>query len=162
MQAPLCLTTEPEIITLPPTLFIYREKTGPFMQNAPLAWREFWSIAGDKFGNASILDMAGLGWIDGSKHGDAAFIYQAGIVVESMPETLPEGLQIRSLPQSKYAAFLLTGPYTQLADAYPAVFAILAKTSLQIRDDFCMERYLNNPMTTPPEQLQTKILIPLV
>jgi effector-binding domain-containing protein len=158
----LNITTTPEIITFPSTLFLYLEKTGPFIQKAPLAWREFWQIAGGKFAPDQIAGMAGLGRIDSTKTGDEAFIYQAGFLLQSTPNTMPAGLQLRTIPQATYARFVLTGPYSQLAAAYPAIFTIIEQEKVPVRsDDFCIERYLNDPQITPEPELVTEILIPV-
>eukprot|EP00735_Rhodelphis_limneticus_P006697 TRINITY_DN19129_c0_g1::TRINITY_DN19129_c0_g1_i1::g.13907::m.13907 TRINITY_DN19129_c0_g1::TRINITY_DN19129_c0_g1_i1::g.13907 ORF type:complete len:162 (+),score=27.20,GyrI-like/PF06445.10/3.5e-20,Cass2/PF14526.1/1.9e-11 TRINITY_DN19129_c0_g1_i1:80-565(+) len=156
------LSTEPEIITSVPALFLYLEKIGPFSKNAPQAWGEFWlPEAGGKIPRDQITGMLALSRIDCTKEGDDKFTYQAGIYVKSQPESLPANLQIRELPAGKYARFLLKGPYEQLAYAYPAAFAIMEKKDMKLREDFCMERYLNDPETTPQDQLETEILIPI-
>ncbi len=105
--------------------------------------------------------MAGLSRIDDTKAGDAAFIYQAGVFHKAKPRNVPDGLQARSLREGKYARFLLTGPYSQLAGAYPVAFSILEKAKVAVRKDFCIEKYLNSP-DTPESQLKTEILIPVL
>jgi effector-binding domain-containing protein len=42
------------------------------------------------------------------------------------------------------------------------VFEIVAEKKIQMRDDYCIENYTNDPRTTPEEQLVTEILIPTV
>jgi effector-binding domain-containing protein len=37
---------------------------------------------------------------------------------------------------------------------------IIAETKLPVRDDYFLENYVNDPRTTPPEQLVTEILVP--
>ena len=118
-------------------------------------------IAGGQFEPRRLVGMAGLSRIDRSKTGDDAFIYQAGILLEAKPAEIPQGLQSRKLASGKYARFLLTGSYAQLPAAYPKAFSILEDAKLAIRDDFCMERYLNTPQDTPEDRLETEILIPI-
>jgi AraC family transcriptional regulator len=158
----LHLSSTPKIITLEPAPLLYLQKIGPFIKNAPLAWKEFWHIVGGKIEQNQMAGMVGLGRIDHTKTGDDAFIYRAGVVLHQMPDNVPAGLQRGVLPQGNYACFLLTGSYSQLPSAYPAIFAMTDKEKLYVRsDDFCIERYLNNPQTTPEEQLETEILIPI-
>lgn len=158
----LNLSDKPEIVTLEKAPFVYVEKIGPFMVQAPLAWQEFWSIAGSEFEKKSIVAMMGLSRIDEAKKGDEAFVYQAGISVKSLPSRLSHGLLKRELPGGKFARFLLTGSYTQLADAYPRAFSILEEMKLGLRDEFCAECYLNSPIDTSEDDLKTEILIPVL
>jgi DNA gyrase inhibitor GyrI len=156
------LTLSPEIITLKPALLVYLEKIGPFAKTAPSAWKEFWSMAGGQFDQDQIAGMVGLSRIDPTKTGDDAFIYRAGITLKSKPAKIPQGLRSRELESGKYARFLLTGSYKQLPAAYPKAFSILEAMGLEVRDEFCVERYLNTPQDVPEDRLQTEILIPIV
>jgi DNA gyrase inhibitor GyrI len=160
-ETPLNLTTESEIITLPPEPLVYIEKRGAFMTVAPLAWREFGPIARSAFDKNQITGIMGLGRVDKAL-GEAGNIYQAGLTLRSAPDTLPAGVQLRQLPGGKYARFLLTGSYAQLAAAMPRAFAILENKGISRRDEFCMERYLNDVAVTPEAELKTEILIPVM
>jgi DNA gyrase inhibitor GyrI len=155
------LTASPEIITSKPAFLVYLEKIGPFLKTAPVAWKEFWSIARSRLDPSQIACMAGLSRIDHNKTGEHAFIYQAGVTLKSKPAQIPPGLESRQLESGKYARFLLTGSYAQLPAAYPKAFSVLEEAQLEIRDDFCVERYLNTPQDTAEDQLETEILIPL-
>jgi effector-binding domain-containing protein len=59
------------------------------------------------------------------------------------------------------ARFVLTGPYTNLPQASSRVFDIVKEKNIRLRDDFCIENYVNDPRTTPEDQLVTQILVPL-
>jgi DNA gyrase inhibitor GyrI len=155
------ITSDLEFITLQPSFLVYLEKLGPFSKTAPLAWKEFWSIAAGQLGQGKNSSMVGLSWIDETKAGDAAFIYQAGVLLVEKPDRIPNGLQVRLLKEGKYARFLLTGAYSQLPIAYPFAFSILEKENVAVRKDFCLEKYLNS-MDTPEENLKTEILIPVL
>jgi DNA gyrase inhibitor GyrI len=74
----------------------------------------------------------------------------------------PEGLQSTKIKGGKYSRFVLTGPYSGLTEAYGRVFEIVAETKIGLRDDYCIENYVNDPRTTPEQQLITEILIPTV
>jgi hypothetical protein len=99
--ANLNLSDEPEAILLPPTHLVYLEKIGPFKQTAPLAWREFWAIAGGQLDQSQITRMVGLSRMDPTKQGDAAYVYQAGVLFSAPPGALPKGLQSRLMPAGK-------------------------------------------------------------
>jgi len=49
-----------------------------------------------------------------------------------------------------------------LPEASGRVFEMVEEKKIQMRDDFCIENYANDPRTTPEEQLITEILIPTV
>jgi len=155
------LTENPEIVETPPRTYLYLEKIGPFMVQAPKAWHEFSEIAEPLKPELSITGMAGLSKIDESKQGDDRFVYQAGLFLKDTPKTVSKGLKLRTAPAGKYARFLLTGSYHQLPNAYPQIFSILQSRNISMRDEFCAEVYLNTPEETAEADLKTEILIPV-
>ena len=50
----------------------------------------------------------------------------------------------------------------ETTDAVRRIFEIVAEKKIQMRDDYCIENYTNDPRTTPEDQLVTEILIPTV
>jgi DNA gyrase inhibitor GyrI len=160
VQPKLNLSSEPDIVSLSPATLAYVEKLGPFQKTAPLAWKQFWSIAAGRIAAGDIAAAVALSRIDDTRAGDAAYIYQAGVLLTRKAAVAPDGLQLRELQPGKYARFLLTGPYAQLSAAYPAAFSILQTANFRLREDFCIEKYLNSP-DTPEHELQTDILIPI-
>ena len=88
-------------------------------------------------------------------------IYQAGVGCSEMPQKLPEGLQHRAIKSGNYARFLLTGPYSHIWPAFNRIFKTLADKKADLRPEFCIENYLNDPRVTPEENLQTELLVPI-
>jgi len=86
-------------------------------------------------------------------------IYRAGFALAAAPEQLPEGLQYEKFAGGNYSRFVLTGPYTELPQASGRVW-VIAGEKIQVRDDFAVENYVNDPRVTPADQLVTEILIP--
>jgi effector-binding domain-containing protein len=78
------------------------------------------------------------------------------------PKNLPAGVRYEKFKGGKYSKFVLTGPYSNLPEASRRVFEIAAEKKIQMRDDYCIENYMNDPRTTPEEELVTEILIPTV
>lgn len=154
------LSGVPDVHVLPPARFVYLERRGPFAATAPRAWREFFELTAGQLDPARIVGRAALSRLDPSRAGDAAFVYQAGVLCDEFPARLPAGIAARQIGGERYAGFLLTGSYTQLAGAYPTAFALVAKAGLELRDDFCIERYLSGP-DTPEADLMTQILLPV-
>jgi DNA gyrase inhibitor GyrI len=89
-------------------------------------------------------------------------VYRAGVSLAAEPENLPANLKYEKFRGGKYSRFVLTGSYANLPEASGRVFEIVAEKKIQMRDDYCIENYANDPRTTPEEQLITQILIPTV
>ena len=87
-------------------------------------------------------------------------IYRAGVSLAGAPRNLPENMKYEKFKGGKYSRFVLTGPYSHLPEASGRVFEVVEEKKIPLRDDFCIENYVNDPRTTPEEQLMTEILIP--
>lgn len=81
--------------------------------------------------------------------------------------TVPEGtlgadpVAVSVLPGGKFAMALHTGPYEKLSETYQAIMQAMAAQALVFRVGPCVEKYVNNPMHTPPEDLLTEIYTPI-
>jgi effector-binding domain-containing protein len=67
----------------------------------------------------------------------------------------------RELPAGDYATYLHVGPYDQLGSAYTALEAFVREQG-RTASGLAFEFYYNSPEETPPEQLQTLVMFPLV
>jgi AraC family transcriptional regulator len=77
---------------------------------------------------------------------------------------LPLGgsLAWQALAPGRYAVFLHSGPYTTLWQTWKAIYRDWVPASAErLRDAPPLEVVLNDPETTPPEQLKTEIWLPL-
>ena len=151
----MSLDEKPEIITWPEMHYVFVERVGPFMQNAGAAWQQAHTLAGALAENNKITGYMAL-YKMGPK------IYRAGFSIAAPPVKLPEGLQYERFHGGKYVQFELVGPYDQLPQASGRVWAIVGEKKIELRDDFAIENYLNDPKTTPPEKLITHIMIPTI
>ncbi|MGA2414198.1 MAG: GyrI-like domain-containing protein [Candidatus Sulfotelmatobacter sp.] len=147
------LTEEPEIVTWPQTRYVFIESVGLFQETAPKAWQALHQL---------IPRIAEHNQIKGymSLYKAAPKIYRAGVSLAAEPRDLPEGVNYSHFAGGKYSRFVLTGPYPQLGEATGRVFQLVDEKKIPIRDDYCIENYVNDPRTTPEEQLITEILIP--
>jgi predicted transcriptional regulator YdeE len=147
------LTETPEYITWPETHYVFVERVGPFMKNAPEAW-------GEAHGRlAALMESSQInGYM--SLYKPEAQVYRAGFAVESEPDQVPDGLRYERFPGGKYARFILTGPYNHLPEATGRVFEQVAEQKIPVRDDFFIENYVNDPRKTPAEELVTQIHVP--
>ena len=160
-EVPVRLSKDYEIITRPAAHYVYLEKRGQFAEVAPPTWNEMSPLVFKTFPPESLREFLGLSTIDRSRMGDEAMIYQAGVTVATEPKKLPSGLEHRKMRSGDYARFLLTGPYSQIWPAFQQIFKRLAEEKIELRQDYCIENYLNNPQSTPEDQLLTEILIPV-
>lgn len=149
------LTPEPELVTWPETHYVFIEKIGPFQDTAPQAWQSVHQLVPGISEHNEITGYMSLYRVEPK-------IYRAGVSVAAAPKHLPDGLQYERFKGGKYSRFVLTGPYSGLPQASGRVFEIVSEKNIQMRDDYCIENYVNDPRTTPEPQLLTEILIPTV
>lgn len=147
------LTQTPEIVNWPETHYVYLEKIGPFQNTAPQAWQELQQLIGKISEQNKITGFMSLYKVEPK-------IYRAGVSVDVAAKDLPAPLAYTGFKGGKYSRFVLTGAYSQLPEASGRVFQTVAEKKIPVRDDFCIENYLNDPRTTPEPQLITQILIP--
>ena len=154
-KAPIRVTQDPEIVTWPETHYVFVEKVGPFQNTAPQAWNEVHPLVARISEHNKVTGYMSL-YKAGPK------IYRAGVAVAAEPKNLPENVRQEKFKGGKYSRFVLTGSYANLPEACGRVFEIVSEKKIQVRDDYCIENYVNDPRTTPEEQLVTEILIPTV
>ena len=147
------LTEQPEIVNWPETHYVFVEKIGPFMNTAQQAWQNAHEFVPELSKNNKIT-----GYLSLYKVGPQ--VYRAGFALKTAPVELPAGLSYEKFAGGKYSRFVVTGSYRQLPQASGRVFELMAEKEIQVRDDFNIENYVNDPKTTPEDQLITDILIP--
>ena len=147
------LTEEPEVVNFPPTHYVFVEKVGPFQNTAPQAWNNAHTFVPELSKKNKIT-----GYMSLYKMGPK--VYRAGFSLAAPPVDLPEGLTAEEFPGGKYSQFVLIGPYTDLPAASGRVWNIVAEKKIPVRDDFAIENYVNDPRSTPEDQLETHILLP--
>jgi effector-binding domain-containing protein len=149
------LTQEPEIVTWPETHYVFIEKIGPFQNTAPQAWQELHPLVPRISEHNKITGYMSLYQV-GPK------VYRAGLSLAAEATNLPTNIKYEKFKGGKYSRFVLTGSYANLPEASGRVFEIVAEKKIQMRDDYCIENYANDPRTTPEDQLVSEILIPTV
>lgn len=149
------LNEHPEIVTFPEMHYVFIERVGPFMENAPAAWQDLHKLAPALSENNRITGGMAL-------YKMGAKVYRAGFSIAGAPVKLPDGLKYEKFRGGKYLRFELTGPYSDLPQASGRVWEIVGEKKIELRDDFAIENYLNDPKSTPAEQLITHIMIPTI
>jgi effector-binding domain-containing protein len=154
-QVQLKLTQEPEIVTWPEMHYVFIEKVGPFMETAAKAWQSLHQVVPAISEHNKITGYTSLYNVEPK-------IYRAGVSLAAEPQNLPEGVRYEKFKGGRYSRFVLTGPYSLLPEACGRVFDIVSEKKIQLRDDYGIENYVNDPRTTPEDQLITEILVPMV
>src|SRR3984893_857494 len=132
------LTQEPEIVTWPETHYVFIEKIGPFQNTARQAWQNLHQLVPGISEHNKITRYMSLYRV-GPK------IYRAGGWLAAEPKNFPEGLEYTKCKGGKYSRFVLTGPYSDFPEASGRVFAVVSEKKIQVRDDYCIENYVNDP-----------------
>ena len=148
------LTEKPDTLQWPETHYVFIEKIGPFQQNAPQAWQEVHKLLSTLAEHNQITAYFSLYRTDTQ-------VYRAGVGLAAPPKELPAGLTYEKVPGGKYSRFVLTGPYPNLGPATGRAFELAAQLHLPLRRDFNIENYVNDPRTTPEEELITEIMFPI-
>ena len=150
---PVQLTETPDVVAWPEKYYVFIEKVGPFQTNAPQAWQEFHQkIPAIAEGNTITGYFSLYKW--------EKQIYRAGVSVAAEPKNLPSGVKYEKFEGGKYSRFILTGSYSQLPEASGRAFHLVHEKKIPLRDDFNIENYVNDPRTTPENQLITEIMFP--
>jgi len=139
---------------------LYVQAHGPFDPNAKKAWGTFWQEAA-KIDRGQCVHMLGLSHMDPSAQGETAFTYRAGVIVKEDYHNPFAALQESQIQGGRYACYLLTGSYDQLGDAFAFALKDVEGSEHVLRNDFCVELYINSPENTPTEALQTELYIPI-
>jgi effector-binding domain-containing protein len=147
------LSLEPEIVNWPAIHYVFVEKAGPFQETAGQAWQNAHTFVPELSKKNQITKYMSL-YKMGPK------IYRAGFGLAAPPVDLPEGLAYEEFHGGKYSQFVLTGSYSHLPQASGRVWNAVAEKNITVRDDYAIENYVNDPRTTPEDQLVTQILVP--
>jgi len=71
-----------------------------------------------------------------------------------------DDIQASSIPGGKQAVCTHIGPYNAIEPAYNALTAFMAEQGVE-PTGVAYEFHLNDPMVTPPEELETRVVFPL-
>jgi effector-binding domain-containing protein len=150
---PVQLSETPDVVTWPEKYYVFIEKVGPFQINAPQAWQEFHQKTSAIAEHNTITGYFSLYKVDKQ-------VYRAGVSVAAKPKNLPSGVEYEKFEGGKYGRFILTGSYSQLPEACGRAFEIVRERKIPVRDGYNIENYVNDPRTTPEDELITEIMFP--
>jgi effector-binding domain-containing protein len=92
---------------------------------------------------------------------DLGFQFQAAVPVAQAPNPLPTGdIKAGKSPVGKALKFVHRGSYDSMDTTYDAITNYLDEQQLDALDLF-IEQYMNNPITTPEDDLVIEIYVPI-
>jgi AraC family transcriptional regulator len=149
-----------EVKELPSIKILFLRHVGPYSQ-VGAAWGRLMSWAGMRGLLGPQMRMIGIVHDDPDVTPADKVRYDAAVVVTRPVE--PEGeFGVTEIPGGKYAVFTHRGSYETLGATYQRFFGgWLPKSGRELRDAEAFEEYLNSPMNTKPEDLLTRIHVPL-
>lgn len=87
--------------------------------------------------------------------------YEACISIKN--DIKPDGkIGVKTIGGGRYAVFKVTGPYTLLAPSYDYIFGKwVPQSNVELRNEPNFEKYLKSADTTPQNELETEIWVPV-
>ncbi|HEX4008317.1 MAG TPA: TetR family transcriptional regulator [Acidobacteriaceae bacterium] len=133
--------------------YVFIERVGNIMENAPRAWNEVHRLVPQIAQHNQITGYMSLYKMDEG-------VYRAGVSLAAKPQHLPAGLRCEKYAGGKFHRYVLTGPFAHLPEATGLAVARAREQHLPLRNDFNIEYYVTDPRVTPEDQLITEILFP--
>lgn len=149
-----------EVKELPSMKVVFLRHVGPYSQ-VGATWGRLMSWAGMRGLLGPQTRMIGIVHDDPDITPADKVRYDAAVVANRPVQ--PEGeFGITELPGGRYAVFTHRGPYDTLGRTYQRLFGgWLPNSGYELRDAEAFEEYLNSPMNTKPDDLLTRIHVPL-
>ncbi len=150
-----------EIREIPEQAALAVRKTGAYSKAAEEAWKTLCSYAGPKGLMGPGTKFIGISHDDPDHVAAENLRYDACITLSRDDKGRGEVKKI-SLGGGRYAVTVHKGPFEKLKATYDGLFGDwLPSSGEKLRDADCLEIYLNDPDSTPPEDLRTEICVPL-
>jgi AraC family transcriptional regulator len=149
-----------EVKELPSVKLVFLRHAGPYSE-VGATWSRLMTWAGMRGLLGPDMRMIGIVYDDPDITPADKVRYDAAVVVNR--DVQPEGeFGVMEIPGGKYAVFIHQGPYDTLGKTYQRFFGgWLPKSGHELRDAEAFEDYLNSPMNTKPEDLVTRVHVPL-
>lgn len=157
------INKQPEIIQLPDYFAAYTFVQGAYgCPETPKAWERVRSYACRNGYLRKDTLWHGICLDDPQVTANENTRYLACLSIPDDNPVVEEGIYFRKLKGGKFASFLHKGSYPDLQKSYDYIeMNWLIQPDFHIRDYHSVDIYLNTPKMTPPEELLTKIMIPL-
>lgn len=157
------ISKQPQIRVIDDIKVVYANAIGTYGDhNTDNAWKTVCGYAGKNglFGPSS--QFIGICYDDPRITEPDRCHYEACISVAT--DAKPEGrVGVKTIRGGKFAVFLVKGPFTLLLPAYDYIFGEwIERTKTQLGNEPGFEKYLKSPDSTPAEELETEIWIPVL
>ena len=149
-----------EIQQLKPMRVAYLRHIGPYNAVAS-TWDRLLTLMGKDGYLGGNPMMLGICHDDPEVTPPSKIRYDACLTVDE--DYQPTGdIQVQNVEGGEYARTTHTGPYSDLGKTYVAFLGQwLPRSGREMRNAPCFEVYVNDPQSTPPEELMTDIYAPL-
>lgn len=153
---------KPKIKDIKPKKVIYVNTIGPYMGDGiGKAWDILCSFAKKKHLFGFNTEFIGVSYDDPKITDQDKLRYDACVTVRKEVEPEAE-VGYKLIQGGKYAIFRHVGPYDKFEETYDYIFSKwLPESGLELSDNPCFEKYLNDPEKTDPEHLKTEIYVPI-
>jgi len=133
---------------------------GPY-EKCGAAWERLCTWAAPRGLLAGGPTMLGISYDDPNITPADKIRYDACLVVDGTTEAKGE-VGVQEVAGGKYVVATHEGPYEEFTRTYSYLYAEwLPQNGWECRDAPCVEQYLNDPGSTPPEELLTLVCIPV-
>lgn len=151
----------PKIKEIKPQKVICTLCKGGYDKSAGEAWEKLCAFMKQKRLWGFSTKFIGIGYDDPAITEPSKIRYEACISIRK--DVQPEGdISVKTLAGGKYAIFRHNGPYEKFSEAYNYIFSKwITENKIELRNDPCLEVYLNTPEKTRSENLKTDIYVPL-
>lgn len=157
----LNLSENPEVVQRQMTsIFTLKEEGGVFQEIAPLAWQKFLEIILKEGQDLSQSEFLGISYIE-SEGLIQNHVYKVAVSAPKNKNLIFNELRKESLPEGKYLKFLLKGSYSGIWASFDRIFKYVNENSYELAEGPCLENYINDPNSTPEEDLLTELLVPI-
>ena len=125
------------------------------------AWEKLSKFAAEQAWSPSNILRIGIGHDNPEITPADKLRYDACLTVDDRFQATGE-IGVQEIPGGEYAVVTHRGPYSNLADTWRHNFREwLPNSGREMRSGPCFEIYVNDPTTTPPDELVTLIHVPL-
>ena len=151
---------DPKVINLEPVKVLSVRKTGPYSKSAEEAFGELLNFVFSKKLVDKNAQMFGLSYDNPDFTQEDELRFDACIAFDG--EAKLEGdVKRQVIVGGKFLMILHEGSYSKEYETYRQAFEWMGRNRLEYSDGPCIEKYLNNPHDTKPEDLRTEIYIPI-
>ncbi len=155
------VTMKVEVSELPEMRVATTRHIGPY-EGIPEAFDRLGVVAeGEELFSSPEVAMVAIYHDDPATRPEEELRSDAGIVVPE-DRTIPAALTEQRIPAGRYATIVHTGPYTELGETWRRFASEwIPAAGLRVGAGPAFELYLNHPGAVPPENLRTRLHIPI-